>query len=165
MKIKEFTFVHVMIAALLIGGVYLIVEASFTKEPVSMPAAIVEEATKESTDSLKKEQLMNLITPTDDKVTDDVEDTAKVFEILASENKFYPQEISVATGDLVRIIFLNNDGMHNLTIDEIGIKTSALFEGESLEFSFKAAYPGTYKYYCSGDVCTEGEVFGTLIIQ
>lgn len=74
---------------------------------------------------------------------------------------FSLKEITVKKGDLVRINVTNTKGMHDLTLDEYGIK-KALPLNEKVVVEFTADKAGDFIYYCSMPGHREGGQWGTL---
>lgn len=71
------------------------------------------------------------------------------------------KEIAVKKGDTVRIKVTNTKGMHDVTIDEYGIKTELpLNEEQTIEFV--ADKVGDFVYYCSMPTHREKGQWGTL---
>ena len=72
------------------------------------------------------------------------------FTIEGSEFSFSPATITVSQGDEVRITF-NNVGevIHVFVIDEFGVETPVLLDGETATVEFTADRAGTFAFYCS----------------
>ncbi len=77
--------------------------------------------------------------------------TGTVAEVVVegSNYKFSPATLKVKKGDTVKLAFKSTGGIHNLVIDEFGVETSQLGEGEEEEVEFVADKTGTFEYYCS----------------
>ncbi len=89
----------------------------------------------------------------------------KVFNVDGANYKFDTTEITVNKGDVVKIIFNNVEGRHDLIIDEFNVSTQVLNAGQKDEVQFIADKAGTFEYYCSvGEHRAMGMV-GKLIVK
>ncbi|MFZ5933203.1 MAG: cupredoxin domain-containing protein [Patescibacteria group bacterium] len=69
--------------------------------------------------------------------------------IEASEYSFAPRGISLAKGEKVRLTFKNTGNLpHNLTIDELNLKTRTIAGGQEDTLEFIAEESGTFSFYC-----------------
>src|SRR3989338_4206784 len=59
------------------------------------------------------------------------ESEVKTFNVTGKPYSFTPAEIRVKEGDMVRIVFTNEQGMHDWVIDEFDAKTVILEQGQS----------------------------------
>lgn len=89
----------------------------------------------------------------------------KEFTIDGSNFKFTPDSITVNKGDTVKINFKDDDGTHNLTIDNYDVNTGTLTAGKMAVVQFVANKAGTFEYYCAVDGHREQGMVGTLIVQ
>lgn len=80
-----------------------------------------------------------------DIVTKDV----KEFFVTGNNYTFVPPQIVVKKGDTVKINFKDGGGFHDLKIDEFGVATKKLKNGESDTVTFIADKAGSFEYYCS----------------
>lgn len=71
------------------------------------------------------------------------------------------KEIAVKKGDTVRLKVTNTKGMHDVTIDEYGIKKE-LPLNEEVTVEFVADKAGTFVYYCSKPNHRDRGQWGTL---
>jgi plastocyanin len=78
---------------------------------------------------------------------------------------FEPNEITIPANTDVTIT-LNAQGVagHDFTIDELGIHSSNLTQGQTETITINAA-PGTYTFYCSVPGHKEAGMIGTLTVQ
>ncbi len=77
---------------------------------------------------------------------------AKEFTVEASEFKFSLNAIAVSKGDKVKVTFKNTGAApHNFVIDELGVTTKVLGNGETEVVEFTADKTGTFAFYCSVD--------------
>lgn len=89
----------------------------------------------------------------------------KEFTVEGSPFKFAPSEIRVKKGDTVIVTFKNMQGTHDFSLDEFGVKTNQIGEGEEEEVEFVADKAGTFEYYCSvGNHRAQGMV-GKLVVE
>lgn len=73
----------------------------------------------------------------------------KEFIVAGKNFSFSPNIISVKKGDEVKIIFKNEEGTHNLKIDEFNVATKVIKSGEEDSIEFIADKVGNFQYYCS----------------
>jgi len=93
--------------------------------------------------------------------------TGVVREITISGKnyEFSPKVINANKGDVLRIVFINNQGKHDLVIDGYNLKTETIESGNSVSLNFVADKEGTFEYYCSvGEHRVQG-MTGTLIVK
>lgn len=78
-------------------------------------------------------------------------DSGKIVEVTVegSNYKFTPNVINAKKGDTVILIFKSTGAIHNLVIDEFGVETNKIGDGEEEEVEFVADKTGTFEYYCS----------------
>ncbi len=74
------------------------------------------------------------------------------------------KEIRVKKGDTVRIKSTNTKGMHDLTIDEFGVKKE-LPLNEEVTIEFVADKTGEFVYYCSKPGHRAKGQWGKLIVE
>lgn len=78
---------------------------------------------------------------------------------------FTPNQLRVQKGDVVRLTFTNEGGMHNWNVDAFNVRMEALPAGESRTVEFVADTIGTFEYYCGvGRHRQMGQV-GQLIVE
>jgi len=84
-------------------------------------------------------------------VEEKVVTSGKVVEVTVegSNFKFSPTTITALRGDTVKLTFKSMGGIHNLVIDQFGVETSQLGEGEEEEVEFVVDKMGTFEYYCA----------------
>jgi plastocyanin len=75
--------------------------------------------------------------------------TTLTFNVGGGNFYYVPNVIKVKQGDTVKIIFTNNGGFHNFTLDEFGIKFNPINTGETKTVQFVADKKGRFEYYCS----------------
>ncbi|HVZ11544.1 MAG TPA: plastocyanin/azurin family copper-binding protein [Patescibacteria group bacterium] len=89
----------------------------------------------------------------------------KTFNITAGNFYFVPKNISVNVGDKVTFLVINAGGIHNLKIDELGVKTDMIKDGETQSVTFTASKAGSYVYYCGVPGHREKGMWGTLTVK
>ena len=84
------------------------------------------------------------------------------FEINGEENP----DIVVNQGDMVRIVYTNNNLMpHDFVIDEFDIRTPVINQGETAIIEFVADQSGTFEYYCAVGQHRANGMFGNFVVQ
>ena len=73
-------------------------------------------------------------------------------------------ELTVAVGDTVRVEFAVTGGMHDFVIDELGVATEMLAQGETEVVEFTATEVGSFEYYCSVGSHRADGMFGTFTV-
>ncbi len=95
-------------------------------------------------------------------------DGAKEFTMTAYYDEkgvwFSLKEIRVKKGDKVRIKITNTKGMHDFTVDELGIKQELPLNKE-VGVAFVADQAGSFTYYCSKPGHKAKGQWGTLIVE
>lgn len=94
-----------------------------------------------------------------------MEGTAKEFVVAGSPFKFSVSEIKVKRGDKVRIVFQNNQGMHDWVVDEFNARTKVLQAGQTDTVEFIADKTGTFEYYCSVNGHRQMGMKGNLVVE
>lgn len=84
------------------------------------------------------------------KTTESVDVETREITIVGSEFSFSPAQITVKAGQKVKIIFENNGkAPHNLVIEELGISTKVIGNGETNSIEFIASTQGKFDIICS----------------
>lgn len=94
-----------------------------------------------------------------------IQGEVKEFVVTGTNFKFSLDKIRVAKGDTVRIVFKNEDGIHNWTIDEFNAATNVIQTGQEEIIEFVADRTGEFEYYCSVGTHRELGMRGTLIVE
>lgn len=82
-----------------------------------------------------------------------------------AQGKWYSlKDIAVKKGDHVRIKVTNTAGMHDLVLDEFGVKQELPLNQEVV-IDFVADKAGTFQYYCSKPGHRAGGQWGTLSVS
>ena len=137
-----------IIALLIIGGIWY-----FAAAPAEAPVE-------------NNEQLLAESINTDPPLPPvEIESTAKEFAVVAANFKFSEKEMRVRKGDTVKITLANNEGTHDLKIDEFDVATAKLDAGKQETVEFVANKAGTFEYYCSIGTHRQMGMKGNLIIE
>lgn len=88
----------------------------------------------------------------------------QMFTVTGSNFAFSPNTMTVKQGDVVQVTFKNGDGFHDFVIDELGVNSGRIKDGEEATVTFTASKVGSFEYYCSvGEHRAMGMV-GTLTV-
>ncbi len=75
-------------------------------------------------------------------------------------------QLRVQVGDLVRVEFTTTDAMlHDWVVDELGVATEIVPQGETTVVEFVADMPGEFEYYCSVGSHRERGMVGLFIVE
>lgn len=85
--------------------------------------------------------------------------------VEGSPFKFEPSTLTVNEGQTVRVNFVNLSGMHDFVIDELGVSTQVLGQGENETFEFVASQKGSFTFYCSVPGHRSQGMEGTLVVE
>lgn len=92
-------------------------------------------------------------------------EVVKEFSIIGKNFSFTPSVMEVNKGDKVKITFKNEDGFHDLKIDEYNVVTPKLQAGKESVVEFTANKAGSFEYYCSVGSHRAMGMKGTLIVK
>ncbi len=98
-------------------------------------------------------------------ITDTTTTDVKEFNLTASNFKFSANEIKVKKGDKVRVVLNNSQGIHDFKIDELGVNTRIIQQGEQDIVEFVADKVGVFEYYCSVGNHRELGMRGKFIVE
>lgn len=71
-------------------------------------------------------------------------------EVMGSDFKFNPAQISLQAGEKVKLIFKNTgEARHDFVIEGLNTRTKLIAPGTSDTVEFTAPDTGTYTFYCS----------------
>lgn len=90
---------------------------------------------------------------------------SQTFDIKGLNYTYDVKEIKVKLNDLVKINFINTEGMHDFKIDEFNVATKVIKTGESEMVEFVANKAGTFEYYCSVGQHRSMGMVGKLIVE
>lgn len=88
--------------------------------------------------------------------------TVQEFSVTSGYLFFKPSTIKANANQPVKITFTNT-GMHDFTIDELGVKVD--LKGTRGVASFTPTKKGTFTYYCGVGGHKEGGMVGTLVVE
>ena len=93
--------------------------------------------------------------------------SGRTIEVTIEGNsfKFTPNVIKAKKEDTVRLIFKSTGAIHNLVIDEFGVETNKIGDGEEEEAEFVVDKTGTFEFYCSVGNHREVGMVGKLIVE
>lgn len=91
--------------------------------------------------------------------------STKEITVTGQNFSFTPSTITVKKGDKVKLTFKNAGGVHDFTIDELGVKTKQIPGGQSDTVEFIADKAGTFEYYCSVGNHRQLGMKGTLTVE
>lgn len=89
----------------------------------------------------------------------------KVLEIHATNFSFSKPEIRVKNGDVVKILLVNDGGVHNIGIDEFNARTNTINQGQVSEVTFLADKTGIFEFYCSVNNHRAMGMVGKLVVE
>ncbi len=95
----------------------------------------------------------------------DATPSVKEFTITEQNYSLFPSTIAVKKGDKVRITLKDNDGVHDLKIDEFSVAMKIIHAGEQDIAEFTADMAGSFQYYCSVDGHRALGMRGTLVVE
>ena len=92
-------------------------------------------------------------------------ENSQMITVMANNFSYSPNVIRVKAGQEVTLTLKNEDGFHDLVIDEFNVTTQQIPAGQSETITFTPEEPGEYEFYCSvGNHRAMGMV-GTLIVE
>lgn len=104
--------------------------------------------------------------PTDNVMA--AEDTAtdvKTIDIEAGSFYYKPNVLTVKKGQKVKIVIHSVSMMHDFNIDELGVKSAIVKNGDTGTVEFTPEKAGTFEYYCSvGQHRANGQV-GKITVE
>ncbi len=147
----------VIIGVVVIGGGIMLYQNSPTATTTPQSASITDGTTPTPPEA-------PTFDPTDTEAT--TEDAGQVKEFVVSGGEFYyePSTLMVKKGDTVRIVFKNADGFHDFVIDELGVATKKINDGQTDIVEFTADKVGSFEYYCSVGKHRQMGMKGTLTV-
>lgn len=90
----------------------------------------------------------------------------KVVNVTGWEFRFEPDQLTVQQGQTVVIVFHNQGVLpHNLSFDQLGLKTRTIYPGETDRLIFTAAKAGKYLFRCTVAGHTEAGMHGRIVVR
>lgn len=88
-------------------------------------------------------------------------------ELTIHGGGFYykPDVMKVKKGQIVKITYINDGGMHDFNIDELNVHSRKIQTGETDVLLFTAGQTGTFEYYCSVGQHRQMGQKGTLTVE
>ena len=114
---------------------------------------------------IKGNNSQNTVSPTPTQQVQGETASVKEFTVDGTNFAFNPSEIKVKQGDIVRIIFKDDDGQHNLVIDGYNVSTDLIGPGSQDTIEFVADTVGEFEYYCSVGSHRELGMSGKLVVE
>jgi len=146
---KAILIIIIVIGLVLVGG-YFFLRGGYQAPTPEIPG---EEITTE--EEITSEEEISISTQ-----------PVKEITVSGTEFRFNPSEITVSAGERVRIIFKNEGRViHDFVIENLGIRTKVIREGQTDTIEFEAPQPGTYIFYCSVSGHREAGMEGRLIVE
>ncbi len=93
------------------------------------------------------------------------ESVIKTFTVESNGLNFTPNVLKVELGDRVKVIYKNNQGTHNWTLDEFNAKTKLIDAGKTDTVEFTADKTGNFEFYCSVSGHQQAGMKGTLVVD
>lgn len=90
--------------------------------------------------------------------------TQKTFNITGGNFYFVPNAITVNKGDTVTFVMTNAGGVHDIVIDELGVKTPVNHTAQAASVTFTASRAGSFVYYCDVMGHKAKGMWGTLTV-
>lgn len=116
-------------------------------------------------DSTESSPTTVAMSPAVEGATDTIANDVKIVEVEAGSFYYKPNEIRVKKGEKVKLTLKSVDMMHDLNIDELGVKVPVTRSGNTATVEFTADKIGEFEMYCSvGQHRKNGQV-GTLIVE
>lgn len=86
--------------------------------------------------------------------------------VIGDEYRFQPSSIALKSGERVKLTFKNNGRTpHNLIIEELGIGTKTIADGQTETIEFTAPATGTYAFFCSVPGHRASGMEGSLTVE
>lgn len=90
----------------------------------------------------------------------------KELTVIGEEYRFQPSSITLKKSERVKITFKNNGRtVHNLIIEELGIKTKTIGAAQADTIEFTAPVTGTFIFFCSVPGHRAAGMEGSLIVE
>lgn len=153
MKSQKFIVITILLLILAVGYFYM------KQSPVEKVDNTMEVELKNEDETLLPE---DEITQTEDKM---IEENPSSVQLNASNFTFEVSEVRAKVGEVLVVTVTNDQGVHDFVIDELGVSTGIIPEGESIEVAIPTDKPGIYEYYCSIGEHRKMGMKGTLIIE
>lgn len=118
---------------------------------------------------ISKTPTQNNVSPSATTINEDEstirESSVKTFEVNGRNFSFSLKEIKVKQGDILKIAFSSQEGLHDFVIDEFDVRTKQIQAGQTDEIQFLANKKGTFEFYCSIGQHRKLGMVGKLIVD
>lgn len=158
--------IGVIVVLALVGGFVVLSGRSSGSADSNMEATTGDAMTETDTQVLPPESGTSLegTDATNDTTLDATATEGQTLNIDAGAFYYSVKEIRARKGETITINLTAVDMQHDFNIDELGVDSDVVKDGESIRFSFVASEAGEFEYYCSvGQHRQNGQV-GTLIV-
>ena len=145
---------------IVIGGALFMTMGNANKGDMNKPVITATPLVSEQTPA-QPAALITVTSTTTITTTPSVKEFSMTAFYDAKGKWFSLKDMSVKKGDTVRVKITNTKGMHDFTIDELGVK-QVLLLNEEVTVEFKADKAGDFVYYCSIPGHRAGGQWGTL---
>ena len=89
----------------------------------------------------------------------------ETFTVEGGNYTFSQKTLKVKKGEVVKVIFKNNEGFHDFVIDELKVNSGRINAGQTAEVVFTADKTGDFVYYCSVGQHRKNGMWGTLTVE
>jgi plastocyanin len=79
--------------------------------------------------------------------------------------RFSQNEIRVKRGEALTLLVTNDQGVHDIVIDELGVNSSLIPVGQTVEVVVPTDVAGAFEFYCSVGSHRQLGMVGRLIIE
>lgn len=130
-----------------------------------LPGSKTEEA-PETTNVIEETQVEDAMVKDDVMEKEDVViKNAEQPQLNASNFTFGVDKISAKVGEELVVKVTNDSGVHDFVIDELGVSSGVIAQGDTMEITIPTDKPGTYEYYCSIGKHRALGMVGTITIE
>lgn len=99
------------------------------------------------------------------KVAGTADSNIKIITMETGSFFFKPTELRVEKDKPVKLVITNTGGIHDFVIDELGVKSKVVRDGENLEVVFTPNKTGTFEFYCSIANHRQMGMKGTIVVE
>jgi len=166
---KTSSSMGIVIAVIVLAiGIALFAKTGNKKAMVSDQNSMLQKnSNEESSESATEKNTEDEVNAEDTGTNSMTKETTNTTTIEVEGGMYYfkPNVIKVKKGTPVKIVFKNVEGMHNLVIDELGVKTKTIKGGNTDTVQFTPEKTGSFEFYCSiGSHRAQG-MKGTITVE
>ncbi len=158
MQQRNILNVFIILIFLVAGGAILWQSFQPSDQPVDVFTTPMDTVTK-------AESAQSSPTLVEDAIPVEKMETAQEMTIIAKNFSYSQKEIRVKAGEKVTLTLQNDEGFHDLRIDELNAATEVIKAGESETIEFTPVEAGEYEYYCSVGEHRAMGMAGKLIVE